>query len=69
MGQEGVRYQVASDPKNLDRWGQVVTTQKNEEPPYDRTIELKLLNVLKATHNLVDDPNIALYMKEIEEAK
>ena len=30
MGQEGIRYQVVSDPKNVDRWGQVVTTHKNE---------------------------------------
>ena len=31
MGQEGVRYQVVTKPDRVDKWGQVVTTQKLEE--------------------------------------
>ena len=28
MGQEGVRYQVVTEPNKVDKWGQLVTTQK-----------------------------------------
>ena len=53
----------------VDKWGQVVTTQKPKEPPYEETPELKLLNALKASHILVDDPNIAFYKRETEKTK
>ena len=69
MGQEGVHYQVVTKLDRADKWGQVVTTQKPEEPPYKETFELKLFNALKVIHVPVDDPNIALYKQEIEEEK
>ena len=69
MGQEGIRYQVVSKPDKVDKWGQVVTTQKPEEPPYEETPELKLLNALKVTHIPVDDPNMALYKRETDKTK
>ena len=47
----------------------MVTTQKEKDPPYEETLELKLLNALKVTHIPVDDPNIALYKWETEETK
>ena len=64
MGQEGVCYQVVTKLDRIDQWVQVVTTQKLAEPPYKETPKLKLLNALKVTHVLVDDPNIALYKQE-----
>ena len=70
MGQEGVRYQVVVDPKNGEKWGQLVTIHKNEEPLYEESLELKLLNVLKVTHiPMVDDLTQALYMRETKEVK
>ena len=69
MGQEGVHYQVVTKPNRVDKWGQVVTTQKPKEPPYEETLELKLLNALKVIHIPVDDPNIAFYKREVEEIK
>ena len=33
MGQGGERYMVASEPKNVDKWGQPVKLAKEEEPP------------------------------------
>ena len=47
----------------------MVTTQKNGEPPYEETLELKILNALKVTHVPMDDPNIALYKSEMEDTK
>ena len=69
MGQEGVHYQVVIEPNRVDKWGQVVTTQKQEEPPYEETPELKLLNALKVIHVPVDDPKFSLYKQEMEETK
>ena len=69
MGQEGVHYQVVMEPDKVDKWGQIVTTQKQEEPPYEETPELKLLNALKVIHIPVDDPNMALYKWETNETK
>ena len=69
MGQEGVRYQVTVEPKNVDKWGQVVTIQKSKEPPYEETLELNLLNALKVTHIPTDDLNLVLYMRKTMEAK
>ena len=69
MGQEGVRYQVVMEPDKVDKWGQVVTTQNPEEPPYEETPKLKLLNALKVIHILVDDPNMALYKQETNKTK
>ena len=69
MGQEGVRYQDILEPDKVDKWGQVVTTQKPEEPPYEETPELKLLNALKVIHIPKDDPNMALYKRETDKTK
>ena len=69
MGQEVVHYQVVIEPDRVDKWGQVVTTQKPKEPPYEETPKLKLLNAFKVIHIPVDDPNIVLYKRETEETK
>ena len=47
----------------------MVTTHKNEEPPFEKTLEIKLLNALKATHITLNDLNQALYGREIEKIK
>ena len=60
---------VTNDPKNVDKCGQLVTDHKREEPPYEETPELKILNALKVTHIPRDDLNLALYMRENMEAK
>ena len=36
---------------------------------YEETLVLKLLNAFQVTHILVDDLNLALYMREINNAK
>ena len=69
VGQKGAHYQVVLEPDKVDKWGQVVTTQKPKEPPYKETLELKLLNALKAIYILVDDPNMALYKWETNKTK
>ena len=69
MGQKGFCYQVVLDLEHVDKWGQVVTTQRNKEPPYEEILELKLLNTLKVTHIPMDNPNIALYKREEKEKK
>ena len=55
-----------SEPKNVDKWGQPPKLAKKEEPPYEDSEELKLLNAMKVHHIQVDDPNIVLYVWEIE---
>ena len=47
MGQEGVRYIVTRDPNNVDKWTQIVKEPKEEEPTYEESNEVKLLNVIK----------------------
>ena len=64
MGQEGVRYVVTKDPDNVDKWGQVVKEPNDEEPPYEESNELKLLNVIKVKRVRVDDLSLAVYVKE-----
>ena len=67
MGQGGERYIVMNDPENVDKWGQKVKVDKEEEPPYEDFETLKLLNAIKSFHILVDDPNILLYVQETDE--
>ena len=67
--QEGVHYQVVTNLENVEKWGQLVTTHKNEEPSYEESPKLKLLNPLKATHIWVDDLTQALYIRETKEVK
>ena len=52
------------NPKNVDKW-----THKNKKPPYEESPKLNVLNVLKVTHILVDDPNVALFKRETDETK
>ena len=52
----------------MDKWGQFII-HKNKELPYKETLELKFLYVLKVTHILVDNLNLALYMRVTSEAK
>ena len=40
-----------------------------KKPPYEETLEFKLLNALKVTHFLVDDLNLNSYMRETEKVK
>ena len=65
MGQGGEHFIVTKDPKDVDGWGKLVKVAKVDEPPYGDSEELTLLNSIN--HIKVDDPNIALYMKESEE--
>ena len=51
---------VTNDPKNVDKWGQPMKVAKKEGPPYEDSKELKL------HHIQVDDPNIVLYVQEID---
>ena len=67
VGQEGSCYQVTTDPNNVDKLGQLFNVKKNEEPPYEETLELRLFTSFKVTRILVDD--IALYMRESSESK
>ena len=53
---------VTNDPENMDKWGQPVKVAKREEPPYEDTKALKLLNVMKVHHIPMDDPNIVVYV-------
>ena len=69
MGQEGACYQVMAEPDNVDKLGQLVNVQKNEDPPYEETHELKLFTSVKVTRILVDDQDIALYMRKSMESK
>ena len=69
MGQNGERYVVTKDPKNVDKWGQIVKETEAEEPPYGDSDDPKLINVLKVRHIPVDDPNIVLYMRDLEESR
>ena len=46
----------------------MVKVAKVEDPPYGDSKMLKLLNSIKVHHIRVDDPNIALYVKEVEES-
>ena len=59
----------SNKPNNVDKLGQLVTIQKIEEPPYEETHELKLFTTVKVTRILVDDQDIALYMRESMESK
>ena len=69
VGQEGSCYQVMEEPNNVDKLGQLVTFQKVEELPYEETHELKLFTSIKVTRILVDDQEIALYMRKSIESK
>ena len=59
MGQEGVRYVMTNDPDNVNKWGQIV-----EEPPYEYSNELKLLNAIKVKRVPVDDPSLVVYVSQ-----
>ena len=64
MGQGGEHFIVTKQPKNVDRWGQLVKVAKVEEPLYGDLEELKLLNSIKVCHMKVDDPNMVLCVRE-----
>ena len=53
----------------MDKLGQWFIVQKVEELPYEETHELKLFTSIKVTRILVDDLDIALYMRESMESK
>ena len=67
-GQGGEHFIVTNDPKDMDRWEQLVKATKVEDPPYGDLKELKLCNSIKVCHMKVGDPNIALYVKESGES-
>ena len=67
IGLEGVRYVVITkDLDNVDKWGQ---EPKEEEPPYEESNELKLLNVIKVKRVPVDENDLAVYVREAEDSK
>ena len=68
MGQEGVRYIVTKDPNNVDKWGQVVEEPNDEETPYEKSNELKLLNVIKVKRVPVDELSLTVYVRESEDS-
>ena len=57
---------VTNDLENVDKWGQLVKVAKKEGPPYEDSKTLKLLNAMKVHHIQVDDLNIVLYVREID---
>ena len=59
---------MTKEPRNVDKWGQLVKVTQAQEPPYGDLEELKLLKSLKVCHMMIYDPNIDLYVKEIEES-
>ena len=70
MGQEGVRYVVTKDPDNIDKWGQVVEEPNDEEPPYEESNELKLLNAIKVKRVPAggDDLSLAVYVRDSKDS-
>ena len=68
MGQGGECFIVTKDPKDVDRWEQLVRVAKAKEPLYRDSEELKLLNSIKVCHMKVDDPNVDLYVRESGES-
>ena len=69
MGQNGEQYLMTKDPENVDKWGQLVKEAEVGEPPYGDSDDSKLINVLKVRHIPVDDPNIVLYMRDLEDSR
>ena len=69
MGQESVRYVVTKDPDDIDKWGRIVEEPKEEEPPYEESYELKLLNVIKVKRVPMDDMSLAVYVRESKDSK
>ena len=57
---------VTSEPENVDKQGQLVKVSNKEELPYEDLEELQPLNAIKVCHVQVDDPNIVLYVQEID---
>ena len=68
MGQEGVRYVVTKDPDNVDKWGQVVEEPNDEEPTYEESNELKLLNAIKVKRLPVDNLSLAVYVRDSKDS-
>ena len=69
MGQLGECYIVVIEPKNVDKWGVMVKTDKVEEPPFVDYANLKLLNTIKLQLTKTDDPTIVVYVQEFDEVK
>lgn len=44
-----------------------VQVAKEERPPFEDSEKLKLLNAIKVCHVPIDDPNIALYIREVKD--
>ena len=69
MGQSGERYIVVTEPENVDKWGVMVKADKVEEPPFEDSADMKLLNTIKVQLIKTDDPNIAVYVRESDKVK
>ena len=69
MGQNGEWYVVTKELENVDKWGQVVKETEAEEPPYGDAEDTKLINVLQGRQVPIDDPNIVLYVRDLEESR
>ena len=69
MGQNGERYVVTKDPDNVDKWGQLVKESEAEGPPFGDSDDPKLINTLKVRYIPIDEPNIALYVRDLEDSQ
>ena len=69
MGQSRECYIVVIDPENSDKWGVMVKAYKVEEPPFVDSANMKLLNTNKVQLIKMDDPTIAMYVRESDEVK
>ena len=55
--------------ENIDKWGMIVKIDKVKEPSFGDFEAMKLLNTIKVQLIKMDDPNIAVYVREFDEVK
>ena len=69
MGQSGEHYIVVTELENVDKWGVMVKVDKVEEPPFGDSTDMNLLNTIKVQLIKMDDPNIAVHVREFDKVK
>ena len=60
---------MVNEPENVDKWGVMVKVDKVEEPPFGDFVDMKSLNTIKVQLIKMDDPTIAVYVRESDEVK
>ena len=55
------------EPKNIEKWEVMVKLEKVKEPLFVDSVDMKLLNTIKVQLIKMDDPTIAVYVREFEE--